>query len=700
MAIDKALRDVARKDSRAYGLVPVWQQGVPRYPNFSVDQLTDEGYRKNSIVSACISMIATSAPEAVLRVYKPTRRGKVEVPNHWLIRLLQRPNPHLSAYELWEWTHTFLNTSGNCYWELVRAGDNPNGPVVEVYPLRPDRMKIIPDAKEFIAGYEYVVNGQSIFFESWEVIHFKFPDPLDDYYGLSPIKRVARELGIDNEATDFTATFFENAAVPFGLLTTDQPLQDDEADRIATRWWQRFRGKRKHKPAVLGKGTTYQQLGLNFRDMEFEALRSFTETRLCAAFGVDPVLLPSWVGIRHGGKYSNYSEAKRHLWDETIIPALRRIESKITSQLLANEGLIARFDLSGVHALQEDVNEKYNRVIAAYNGGLIRLNEGRTEIGFDPVEGGDRFVFEMQRSASPAPDPADDSGDNAAETDNAVNGYPDDQGDNGQKDLFLKTLAADKEQFADRILRLQDQVIPKFTRDLQAYFKRQKQNVLSILDGSKTIDPAEYQRINREILGLANDWYDDLAALTLEQIMKILVAGGSIAAELVGREFDGTSPEVVAFLESYVPKFTQNVNAITQEDLQAVMIKAQLAGWGIARLKDEIRTLFNSYTDYRAEMIARSESVRSSNAGAHAAFKAADVTRVEWLATEDDRTCPFCMEMDGKVVGIDQVFFKVGDKLTVKDENGQQQSLKITYEDVKYPPLHPNCRCTILPVVE
>lgn len=354
-------------------------------PEYDVYGLTDEGYIKNSIASACIIMLATSAPEATLKIYRPSPSGEVEVEDHWFTQLIQQPNPVLSTYELWELTHTYLNTAGNAYWKLDRSNNSLTGPVIKITPLRPDQMIPVTDAMNQIRHYHYQVNGKPFKFLPHEILHVKFPNPLDEAEGLPPLVRVFREIGIDNAATDFTQTFFKNAAVPYGLLTTEQRLRDEEeVERIQNRWiqWFRgFRGRKRFRPAVLGNGLKYEQLALNFQEMEFESIRSMTETRICGAFGVDPVLLPSWVGIRHGGKYSNYAEARKHLWDETIIPALRRIESKITSQLLAHEGLIARFDLSQVQALQEDMNLKFERIGTAFEKGILRLDEARTEIG-------------------------------------------------------------------------------------------------------------------------------------------------------------------------------------------------------------------------------------------------------------------------------------------------------------------------------
>lgn len=393
------------KEGKAYspnnlGVISTWIQ--PRQnQEYNVYQLTDEGYIKNSIASACIVMIATSAPEALLKVYQLTPQGDVEIHDHWFTQLIKRPNPQISEFELWELTHTFLNTSGNAYWLLERQGNQRTGPVGQIQVLRSDQMVPVADAGGKIQYYQYHDGGKPYRFEPHQIMHFMFPNPVCQYEGLPPLARVLRELGIDNAATDFTKTFFENAAVPYGLLTTEQRLRDEEeVERIQNRWikWFRgFRGKNRFKPAVLGQGMNYEQLALNFQEMEFEAIRSMTETRICGAFGVDPVLLPSWVGIKYGGKYSNYSEARKHLWDETIIPALRRIESKITSQLLINEGLVAKFDISVVQALQENVNNKFDRVRGAFVDGIMRLNEARTELGLESdFRYGDQYKFEIE----------------------------------------------------------------------------------------------------------------------------------------------------------------------------------------------------------------------------------------------------------------------------------------------------------------
>jgi hypothetical protein len=50
-----------------------------------------------------------------------------------------------------------------------------------------------------------------------------------------------------------------------------------------------------------------------------------------------------------------------------------------------------------------------------------------------------------------------------------------------------------------------------------------------------------------------------------------------------------------------------------------------------------------------------------------------------------------CQAMHWKVISLDENFVNKGDTWAW---------VKIDYSDVDWPPLHPNCRCTLLPVIE
>ncbi len=111
------------------------------------------------------------------------------------------------------------------------------------------------------------------------------------------------------------------------------------------------------------------------------------------------------------------------------------------------------------------------------------------------------------------------------------------------------------------------------------------------------------------------------------------------------------------------------------------IVESQIKGESIAqatrRLRDALGMTPGEATGYanRVEMIARTEILRSSNNAALEYYKANQdvLSRWEWKATNDERTCPICGALDGRTFTFD---------------SSQEQ-----------PPGHPNCRCAALPVL-
>lgn len=122
-------------------------------------------------------------------------------------------------------------------------------------------------------------------------------------------------------------------------------------------------------------------------------------------------------------------------------------------------------------------------------------------------------------------------------------------------------------------------------------------------------------------------------------------------------------------------------NNITRS-LTASMIQGEGMQAAAARLRDELgitsgRKSIVKGSAYRVLLIARTEIMRASNMGALTVYEQNQdvLSGWEWVATKDERTCPTCGGLDGKV-------FKFG--------SAQMQ-----------PPSgsHPGCRCTVVPVL-
>src|SRR5574340_724298 len=129
--------------------------------------------------------------------------------------------------------------------------------------------------------------------------------------------------------------------------------------------------------------------------------------------------------------------------------------------------------------------------------------------------------------------------------------------------------------------------------------------------------------------------------------------------------------------------------ALRDKRFDSTLLKAIKTG---QRLRQEqidamVGRYFDRALNYRAKMIARTETLRASNAGAQELWRQAreqgllraENTRRVWIVTDDERLCPNCEEvpdMNEGGVGLDEDF-------------------DTPLGPIQVPPLHPHCRCTV-----
>jgi len=345
-------------------------------------------------VYACVSTIATAIAGIPLRTYRRTAKIVGEDSECRLARLLSAVNPHISSYDLWEATASFLELSGNCYWEIEKDAD---GVPTAIYPMRPDRVKIVPDKSDFVKGYIYEVNGRSLSLEADEVIHFKYFNPANEYYGLGPIAAIRNSIIVDQYSVAYNKAFFKNGAHPGGVLETASSLSDEAFNRLRKQWEEGHKGSsRAHRIAVLEEGLSYKPIGLSPRDMEFLKQRKFCREEIWAVFKVPPAL----IGIYEYANYANAEHQNRAFWQKTIIPKLRKLEQTINNSLVPMFGptqdeehgrWVARFDGSAIDALIEDENVKSQVQERLVRSGIMTINEIRHLENLPPVPWGDTW---------------------------------------------------------------------------------------------------------------------------------------------------------------------------------------------------------------------------------------------------------------------------------------------------------------------
>ncbi|MHB8750590.1 MAG: phage portal protein, partial [Aggregatilineales bacterium] len=189
------------------------------WPRLDIFKAQAEEYARSSWVYVAVTRIAEAAALVPFGVHQiePATGKPVSVPAHPLEKLLRAPNPTMSQFELLEATFGYLELNGNAYWYL--AGD-ADGTPAELWVLRPDRVRIVPDRSRYVGAYVYSLDGLDIPLHPDEVIHFKRWHPKDDYLGLSALEAAALASHTDQAMAAWNFNFFDTGkGVPAGILT-------------------------------------------------------------------------------------------------------------------------------------------------------------------------------------------------------------------------------------------------------------------------------------------------------------------------------------------------------------------------------------------------------------------------------------------------------------------------------------------------
>ena len=392
---------------RLFNIQPVEQQknsnmmgyfgvGTEEAKTYKYQDLAKEGYLKNAIVYRCVNEISKGA-SAVPFIIKA---GDQIVEQHPIIDLLNRPNPLQSYSEFFNSLFGYVLLSGNSY--ILKVGSDLGKPK-ELHLLRPDRINIKGGGNPIPEKYEYIINGrvQQTFLVDQEngfseLKHVKLWNPLDDYYGLSPMSAAAVEVDQFNMSSKHNVNLLQNGARPSGAVIFKPQddagfavnLSESQRQQLLTDLNNRFSGAgNAGRPMLLEGDFDWKEMGLSPKDMDFLNLKHMSATDIALCFGVPSQL----VGVPDSQTYSNVAEARLALYEETIIPHLRKISSDLNEWLIPmfDERLSLEFDIDSIPALSERRRKIYENVTSAVREGIMTRNEAREIIGLEPVQGAD-----------------------------------------------------------------------------------------------------------------------------------------------------------------------------------------------------------------------------------------------------------------------------------------------------------------------
>lgn len=329
-----------------------------------------ESYGDKAWVYACVNVIAetTSTADFVLK----NEQGQI-VLKHPVLDLLYRPNNFMSGRSLRQWIIASLELTGNAY--ILKDKLNSRGEPRELFPLLSQLVEIIPGKtpEEPIAGYKYRAGAKTAYYKASDIIHFKYFNPFDFFYGLSPLAAARKSIENLDKAETYNRAFFDNCGTLSGILYTEGKLDDQARTRLMNAWNSKYRSAAKaHQVALLEGGLKWQNTALSQKDMDFISSMQLSRETILAVFHVPPAL----VGVfEHSPQYTT-KEQQRIFWQTCIHPKQTLMLETLTEFLLPHfdktRTMYFDKDTSNISALKEDELQRAQAAKIYYEMGFSK----------------------------------------------------------------------------------------------------------------------------------------------------------------------------------------------------------------------------------------------------------------------------------------------------------------------------------------
>jgi HK97 family phage portal protein len=363
-----------------------------------------------------VAVIANVSAALPLHTYAAGTRDRTSV------ALLEDPHPELTPFEVWRLAYVHRLLWGNAYLQKVRNGA---GAVVQLWPVRPDRVKVDREAPtpENPGGKVFWIqddNGVRQRRTSREILHLPALG-YDGVTGCSPIRAAAEGIGLGMAAEKAAAKLYGSGNMISGVLQSEQRLNAEQAAQLKANWKAKLSGYESAGDiAVLDSGASFQPVTMPYKDSQFLESRQFQVVEVARMFGVPLFLLMETQKSTSWGTGLEQQAQGFVTWD--LAPTwLTPTEQRVTKELLG-DAQYAKYQLGGL--LRGDSQARATFYRAMRDTGAFSANDIRDLEDLTPIEGaeGDMRLQPMYMAPlgsdpladQQQPTPDDSSGDRAA----------------------------------------------------------------------------------------------------------------------------------------------------------------------------------------------------------------------------------------------------------------------------------------------
>jgi phage portal protein BeeE len=272
--------------------------------------------------------------------------------------LLGDPRPDLTMQEILVRTQLYRDITGGALWTMDRnVGGIPA--MITPFSAAEFRTEAVPP---LIYGRYTVRQADG----TWrpvpreQVVHFRDVNPYSWRETVSLVDVALQQLDLGHTVNRIVHRYLERAMFPGAVLSPDKDwhptAQEWEDWKEAVEAWAGGPANA-GAPLALPGATTASRVAANLTDLLPAAVLDRVEATVGSVFGTPPVVL-GWLTGLQNSPWSQMAEARRGVYEDTIEPLWRDVETRVGGVLLSPQeragGIMVRFDTSYVRALMDD----------------------------------------------------------------------------------------------------------------------------------------------------------------------------------------------------------------------------------------------------------------------------------------------------------------------------------------------------------
>lgn len=331
-----------------------------------------------------------------------------------LAKLLARPNPGTTRYELINGTVADLALYEKCYWWISKDIDSPSGwaivrvPVPWVTPHDENPWGFRTYTASFPGAKPITIQADNML-----VFHGWSPDSLSA--GVSPVEALKDLLLEQIEGVIYRKAVWKRGGKVSAVITrpAGHKWSDEARKQFSEAWRAKFTGSGSQVGGtpILEDGMTLNKVDFSAREQEFIEGTKLSLNTVASVYHINPTM----IGLLDNANYSNVREFRKMLYGDTLGPVISMIEDRINTFLLPmldmdTDRYYAEFNIQ--EKLQGNFEEQSSVMSSMVGAPIMTPNEGRARFNLPAIEGGDHLVVPLNVTEGGQASPTDSGSQN------------------------------------------------------------------------------------------------------------------------------------------------------------------------------------------------------------------------------------------------------------------------------------------------